>query len=81
MKGYGGNSVISDGVVAAPGTAFQKNAGIPFNGRLIIWVLLTGTRCLGLAGILFPEATLPERIPDLKLSKSRFKKLNHWGYA
>jgi flavocytochrome c len=28
MKGYGGNSVISDGQMAVPGTVFQANAGI-----------------------------------------------------
>ena len=28
MKGFGGNSTISDGVIAAPGTALQRAAGI-----------------------------------------------------
>ena len=28
MRGYGGNSFISDGVIAAPGTALQRAAGI-----------------------------------------------------
>jgi succinate dehydrogenase/fumarate reductase flavoprotein subunit len=36
MKGYGGNSVISDGVVAVPGTAFQENAGIKDTPQLML---------------------------------------------
>jgi flavocytochrome c len=36
MKGYGGNSVISDGVVAVPGTAFQENAGIKDTSQLML---------------------------------------------
>ena len=35
MKGYGGNSVISDGVVAAAGTTLQKKAGIKDSPQLM----------------------------------------------
>ncbi|MCF8070151.1 MAG: flavocytochrome c [Desulfobacterales bacterium] len=33
MKGYGGNSTISDGMMAAPGTDFQNRAGIQDSPR------------------------------------------------
>ena len=36
MKGYGGNSTISDGVMAAAGTDLQKKAGISDSPELLI---------------------------------------------